>query len=96
MWILALKMADTGRGVKDKAKVVVNVGRHSLCPHVTIVLLIHALHRLSFGVCCRRGNKGKDIHNISVKHERKKLRVHNLQFIVVQPLQNAFPPRHTS
>ena len=46
MWILALKMADTSQGVEGKAKAIADVGHQNLCPHMTIVVLIHALHRL--------------------------------------------------
>ena len=83
MWILALKMADTCQGVESKAKVVADVGRQSLCPHMTIVVLIHAFHRLRPRLCCRGGNKRKDIHYITIKQRTKKLRVHSLESIVV-------------
>ena len=42
--VLALEMANTGRGTKYKANVVCNVGGLSLRPNMAIILLVHAVH----------------------------------------------------
>jgi hypothetical protein len=41
--VLALEMANTDRGTKNKANVVGNVGGLSLSPNMAIILLIHAV-----------------------------------------------------
>ena len=43
VWVQALKMADTNRGLECKAKV---VGHHGFRPNKAIILFIHALHGL--------------------------------------------------
>jgi hypothetical protein len=44
--VLALEMANTGRGTKNKANVVCNVGGLSLCLNMAIILLVHAVQQL--------------------------------------------------
>jgi len=56
--VLALEMANTGRGTKSKANVVCNVGGLSLRPNMAIILLVHAVQGLGPGLrgrgfCCR-------------------------------------------
>ena len=47
--VLALEMANTGRGTKSKANVVCNVGGLSLRPNMAIKLFVHAIQRLGPG-----------------------------------------------
>jgi hypothetical protein len=56
--VLALEMANTGRGTKSKANVVCNVGGLSLRPNMAIILLVHTVQGLGPGLrgrgfCCR-------------------------------------------
>jgi hypothetical protein len=44
--VLALEMANTGRGTKSRANVICNVGGLSLRPNMAIILLVHAVQRL--------------------------------------------------
>ena len=53
-------MVDIGEGEKIEAEIVVYVGCQSLCPHMTIVALIHALHRIFLRLQCRGRNAKKD------------------------------------
>jgi hypothetical protein len=48
--VLALEMANTGRGTKGKANVICNVGGLSLSPNMAIILLVHAVQRLGPGL----------------------------------------------
>jgi hypothetical protein len=48
--VLALEMANTGRGTKYKANVVCNVGGLNFSPNVAIILFVHAVQRLGPGL----------------------------------------------
>jgi hypothetical protein len=49
-WVLALEMANTGRGMKCKTNAVCNVGGLSICPHMAIILFVHAIQRFGPGL----------------------------------------------
>ena len=51
--VLALEMANTGRGMKCKANIVCNVGGLSLHPNVANILFVHVVHRLGLGLRLR-------------------------------------------
>jgi hypothetical protein len=48
--VLALEMANTGRGTKCKTNIVCNVRGLSFSPNMAIILLVHAVQRLGPGL----------------------------------------------
>ena len=50
LWILALQVTDTNRGTKCEVQIVANVGGQSLGPNMTVIALIHSIHRYGLGV----------------------------------------------
>ena len=80
VWVVAFKMANTGRGVKCKAKIVTNLNPHGLHLDMTIISLIHALHRLCLGLRCNRRNRGTYKHHIPSKTEEGTQSVQSLDY----------------
>ena len=52
-------MDSHSKCIRHKLEVVANVGGEGLGPNMTIVMLVHALHRSSLGMSCRGLNRGK-------------------------------------
>ena len=49
-WVLALQVTNANGGSKCEVQIVANVGGQSLGPNMTIIALIHSIHRSSLGV----------------------------------------------